>query len=85
MGSSSSTTLESQSTALAMATVCRCPPDSAATGIRTEVTVRTDSEASVLRAACSMSASSSSHGLPRSRPRNMFCTMSRLSASARSW
>src|SRR5690349_2968336 len=85
VGSSSITTLESQSTAFAIATVWRWPPESDATGIRTEVTVRTDSDARVRRAACSMSASSSSQERPRSRPRNMFWTMSRLSQSARSW
>ena len=47
VGSSSSTTLEFQSTALAIATVWRWPPESDATGIRTEVTVRTDSDARV--------------------------------------
>ena len=46
-----------------MATVWRWPPDSEATGIRTDVTVRTDSDARVRRAACSMSASSSSQEL----------------------
>src|SRR5689334_2869226 len=85
VGSSSITTLESQSTAFAIATVWRWPPESEATGIRTEVTVRTESEARVRRAACSMSASSSSHDRPRSRPRNMFWTMSKLSQRARSW
>ncbi len=85
MGSSRITTLEFQSTALAMATVWRWPPDRLATRWRTDLTVRTDSDTSVSCADCSMLLSSRMRPLVRSRPRNMFWTMSRLSHSARSW
>ena len=44
VGSSSTTTLEFQSTALAIATVWRWPPDRLATRWRTDFTVRTDSD-----------------------------------------
>ena len=44
VGSSSMTTLEFQSTALAIATVCRWPPERLATRWRTDFTVRTDSD-----------------------------------------
>ena len=58
VGSSRTTTLEFQSTALAIATVWRWPPDRLDTRWRTDFTVRTDSDASVSRAACSMLLSS---------------------------
>src|SRR5690606_39950207 len=45
VGSSRMTSLEFHSTARAIATVCRCPPDSEATVRRTEFRVRTDSPA----------------------------------------
>ena len=47
VGSSSRTTLEFHSTDLAIATVWRWPPDRLETRWRTDLTVRTDSEASV--------------------------------------
>ena len=47
VGSSSMTTLEFQSTALAMATVWRWPPDRLATRCRTDFTVRTDRDCRV--------------------------------------
>ncbi len=86
VGSSMITSLEFHSTALAIATDWRCPPDSDATGWRIERTVVTARLARV-------SAGRLLHRLlvqlmprcVRSRPRNMFWTMSRLSQSARSW
>ena len=74
-------------TALATATDWRWPPDRPATVWRTERIVVTDSVASVSLARRSMVISSSERSGPpsSSRPRNMFCTTSRLSASARSW
>ena len=71
-------------TALATATDWRWPPDSDATGWRIDLIVLTESSLSVCLALVSIFASSRN---PRSRgswPRNMFWTMSRLSASARS-
>ena len=85
VGSSMITSCEFHSTALAMATAWRCPPESDATGWRMDRTVVTESPARVSVADFSMLFSSSRSALVRSRPRNMFCTMSRLSASARSW
>ena len=85
VGSSRTTSLLFQSTALAIATVCRWPPERLATSWRIDLTVRTDRPASVSAARCSMFGSSSTIPLVFSRPRNMFCTMSRLSQSARSW
>ena len=49
------------------------------------VTVHTPRDASVSWADCSMLPSSRVMPRRRSRPRNMFWTMSRLSARARSW
>ena len=74
-------------TALATATDWRWPPERPATVWRTERIVVTDSDASVSLARFSMVISSSERSGPvsSSRPRNMFCTTSRLSASARSW
>src|SRR4029453_3579724 len=74
-----------QSTALAMATVWRWPPDRLATSWRVDRSVRTDSDLSVLPARSSIEASSSTMLVRCSRPRNMFCTTSRLSHRARSW
>ena len=85
VGSSRSTTLEFHITALATATDWRCPPESDATGWRIERTVVTRRLLSVSPAARSIESSSSSPRRNRSRPRNMFWTMSRLSARARSW
>ena len=48
------TTLLFHSTALAMATVCRWPPERLATCWRTDFTVRTDRPASVSAASCSI-------------------------------
>jgi hypothetical protein len=81
------TSLEFHMTALATATDWRWPPDRPATVWRTERIVVTDRPASVSRARRSMSFSFSPLSRPvrSSRPRNMFCTTSRLSASARSW
>jgi hypothetical protein len=72
-------------TARAIATVWRCPPESDDTFCRTDFTVRTDSDRSVSDASRSICPSSKVPSLVSSRPRNMFCTMSRLSQSARSW
>ena len=85
MGSSMITSLAACMTALATATDWRWPPDSDATGWRMERTVVTWRSARVWRAASSMAVSSSSPWRSLSCPRNMFCTMSRLSHSARSW
>jgi hypothetical protein len=72
--------------AFATATDCRWPPDRPATVWRTERIVVTDSDASVSLARRSIFVSSSARsGVVSSRPRYMFCTTSRLSASARSW
>ena len=49
VGSSRMTTLEFHSTARAIATVCRWPPERLATCVRTELSVRTESPASVSR------------------------------------
>ncbi len=84
VGSSMITSFAFAITALATATDCRWPPDSDATGWRIDLIVLTESSSSVCLALVSIFASSSN---PRSRgswPRNMFWTMSRLSASARS-
>ena len=86
VGSSMITSFASQSTAFAIATDWRWPPESEATGCRIERTVVTRRLASVSPA--DFSIDSSSRKTPsfwRSRPRNMFCTMSRLLQSARSW
>src|SRR5437764_530546 len=58
VGSSRMTTLLFHSTALAIATVCRWPPDRLDTCWRTDLTVRTDRPASVLVAISSIVASS---------------------------
>jgi hypothetical protein len=84
VGSSRITTLEFQSTARAMATVCRWPPERLATFCRTDLTVRTDRPARVSAARCSMLISSRKPDDRVSRPRKRFWTMSRLSHSARS-
>ena len=86
VGSSMITSLASSITALATATACRWPPDSEPTGWRIERTVVTARSLQRLLGGLL-------HGRPRraagaaraSWPRNMFCTMSRLSHSARSW
>ena len=54
VGSSRMTSLEFQSTARAMATVCRCPPERLATFCRTDFTVRTERPARVSAARCSI-------------------------------
>ena len=79
------TSLASCMTALATATACRCPPDSEPTGCRIDRTVVTRRSCSVCLAVSSMLISSSSPNRVTSWPSSMFCTMSRLSASARSW
>ena len=74
------------STALAIATVCRWPPERLATTWRTDWTVRTERLASVSRALLlHLAVVEDTVRLMSSRPRNMFWTMSRLSHSARSW
>ena len=60
VGSSMITSREFQSTALAIATAWRCPPDSDATGWRTDRTVVTDSAGERLAGRLSPSTSSSS-------------------------
>ena len=85
VGSSRMTSLASHITARATATACRCPPESDPTSCRIDFTVVTDMSASVLPAVFSMACSSRTPYRSTSRPRNMFCTMSRLSHSARSW
>ena len=85
VGSSRMTSRLFHSTALAMATVWRWPPERLATCWRIDLTVRTDSRSSVSPAIFSMVGSSRTRPLRFSRPRNMFCTMSRLSHRARSW
>ena len=85
VGSSRMTTRLFHSTALAIATVCRWPPERLATSWRSDFTVRTERLARVSPAICSMVGSSSTMPRVFSRPRNMFWTMSRLSQSARSW
>ncbi len=73
-------------TALATAIDWRWPPERPATVWRTERIVVTDSELSVSEQRCSIRVSSSARsGVTSSRPRYMFWTTSRLSASARSW
>ena len=73
-------------TALATATDWRWPPDRPATVWRTERIVVTERSASVSDARFSIVDSSSRRSpSSSSRPRNMFWTTSRLSASARSW
>ena len=66
-----------------MATVCRCPPESDATGSRT-LGMRAESSFSSVQARVSIETSSSCIGRS-SRPRKMFATTSRFSHSARSW
>ncbi len=86
MGSSRITRREFHITALATATDWRWPPESPATVWRTLLIVVTERLASVSRARASILVSSSVRsGSSSSRPRNMFWTTSRLSASARSW
>ena len=84
VGSSMTTSFALSITALATATACRCPPDSEPTGWRILRTVVTRMSASVCLAVCSMEISSSRPNRRVSWPSSMFCTMSRLSASARS-
>jgi hypothetical protein len=80
------TTFEFHMTALATATDWRWPPDRPATVWRTLRIVVTDRSASVFFARDSIFGSSSRRRPSViSRPRNMFWTTSRLSASARSW
>ena len=74
-----------QRQSVAIATDCRWPPDSDATGWRMDRTVVTARLVSVACASFSICSSSSTMPCFRSRPRNMFCTMSRLLHSARSW
>ena len=85
VGSSMITSLASSITALATATDWRWPPDSDPTVCRTERTVVTARSLSVCLAVCSIEISSRSRYFSRSWPSIMFCTMSRLSHSARSW
>ena len=85
VGSSMMTSFEFHSTALAIATDWRWPPESEATGWRIERTVVTARLASVsLRGGLHLLLveHAVTHALA---PRNMFWTMSRLSQSARSW
>jgi len=84
VGSSRITTRAFWSTERAIATVWRCPPDSELTFWRTDLIVRTESDASVVAACRSISAPLSIRWCFSSRPRNMFWTMSRFSHSARS-
>ena len=80
------TSFESHMTDFATATAWRWPPERPATVWRTERSVVTERLSSVSRAERSMLDSSSTTPVRiRSRPRNMFATTSRLSASARSW
>ena len=74
-------------TALATATDWRWPPDSPATVWRTELSVVTERLFSVsLRLGLHRrSRRAAQRRRSSSRPRYMFCTTSRLSASARSW
>src|SRR3954451_16817619 len=84
--SSRMTKREFHITALATATDIRWPPDSQTSVWRTERIVVTDRPFSVSAARFSMFVSSRrANDAVSSRPRNMFCTTSRLSASARSW
>src|SRR6201996_6802595 len=85
VGSSMITSWAFCMTALATATAWRWPPDSEPTGWRSERTVTTERSARVCLACSSMPISSSCQCFSSSRPRNMFCTMSRLSHRARSW
>ena len=85
VGSSMMTSFAFHSTDLAIATDWRCPPESEATGWRIDLTVVTARLASVSCAAVSICSSSRMRWFRRSRPRNMFWTMSRLLQSARSW
>jgi hypothetical protein len=72
-------------TAFATATAWRWPPERPLTTWRTERSVVTESSLSVFRQSLSIDCSSSTTAVcVRSRPRNMFATTSRLSASARS-
>ena len=84
MGSSSMTTLGSPTRLRAMATVCRCPPESDAMGMRTDG-ILADRVRSRRHASFSMSTSSSTAPRAFSWPRNRLATTSRLSHSARSW
>src|SRR5262249_5270023 len=85
VGSSRKTTRLFHSTARATATDCRCPPERVATGCRTERIVVTESDFSTSEVFCSIGASLRGRKTSwSSRPRNMFWTTSRLSASARS-
>ena len=68
VGSSRMTSLEFHSTARAMATVCRWPPDRLATCWRMDRTVRTDRQASTSAARVSMADSSSRMPFLSSRP-----------------
>ena len=86
VGSSRMTSFEFHCTAFATATDCRWPPESVATGWRTERIVVTASDFSVSAVFCSMIGSFSRWRKScASRPRYMFWTTSRLSQSARSW
>ena len=86
VGSSRMTSFEFHITARATATDWRCPPESVATACRTERIVVTRSVFSVSAVRCSITGSLSRWNAScASRPRNMFCTTSRLSHSARSW
>jgi hypothetical protein len=86
VGSSRITTFEFHMTALATATDCAGRRRGPATVWRTLRMVVTDRSASVFLARDSIFGSSSRRRPSTiSRPRNMFWTTSRLSASARSW
>ena len=69
VGSSRTTSLEFHSTARAMATVWRCPPERLATFCRTDFTVRTESPARVSAARSSIEISSRRPVDSASRPR----------------
>ena len=85
MGSSRITSCEFHITALATATAWRWPPESDATGWRIERTVVTRRLGERLGRGALHAVLVEQAAAGRSRPRNMFWTMSRLSASARSW
>src|SRR5581483_5383825 len=85
VGSSRMTSFPFHITARATATDWRWPPESVATGWRIDEIVVTARLFRVSAVCCSIGASLRTWKRLTSRPRNMFCTTSRLSQSARSW
>ena len=83
VGSSSTSSWERPSSARAMASVWRCPPDSWLAG-RRRSSMATPSSSSRARAATCISASESNPVCRSSRPRNRLATASRFSQRARS-